>query len=518
MVRSRLGPPTNQAAGRSLTRAQALKQWRGGSSTPCWLRWRSADPCSAAACFTLYPGGMNGVHLMKRVASAGMLLAPFPLGKRPCLEYAHLAAAAQHDQPLHHPQAPPYPAGGGATYYAAPEIVPVSLLTGGGSGRLPPPPGRAAAAGAPVIQELPQLDGSTHGGGGYLQHLTSGSDANLFGQLFPGGGGPGAAAAAGRSSESPRDQLPAPGRLDGSDMLPQLEAGLANGGAGGGYFPQSPRGRREGSAENNEVRGAGGWQRGKNCLLEARCAVPGSTLGRRCARGRARRSRLQADVPSALRMAAHPMPAAAAPALPQQPIRPANGAPHPAAAAGGSSADSGKRAVTLNVGGCTFLTTAATLAAADGSYFCKLAKQAGRAGGGRGAEFFIDRTGKVGARAGGSGSGWSCAAVRRCAPPMPLWRSPPAACPPPKQPCKLPPSRRCLSTFWTSCARAASQTPHPRRCRARSACWSCWHGELVLGAAAGFPAEGAAGGTPLPCLQSHPVCGCSATLSQEHRK
>lgn len=52
----------------------------------------------------------------------------------------------------------------------------------------------------------------------------------------------------------------------------------------------------------------------------------------------------------------------------------------------------------LNVGGFSFLTTAATLAAVDSSYFCKLARQvAGRPSGSGPAEFFIDRSGKVGA-------------------------------------------------------------------------------------------------------------------------
>lgn len=58
----------------------------------------------------------------------------------------------------------------------------------------------------------------------------------------------------------------------------------------------------------------------------------------------------------------------------------------------------GKRFVTLNVGGHRFLTTAATLSAVDGSYFCKLAQQASQHAGGRGggcAEFFVDRSGKV---------------------------------------------------------------------------------------------------------------------------
>ncbi len=72
--------------------------------------------------------------------------------------------------------------------------------------------------------------------------------------------------------------------------------------------------------------------------------------------------------------------------------------PAKAADGGGSSADSGKRPVALNVGGFAFLTTTATLAAVDGSYFCKLARQvAGRPSSSGAAEFFIDRSGKVGA-------------------------------------------------------------------------------------------------------------------------
>jgi hypothetical protein len=53
--------------------------------------------------------------------------------------------------------------------------------------------------------------------------------------------------------------------------------------------------------------------------------------------------------------------------------------------------------VTLNVGGHRFLTTAATLAAVNGSYFAKLSRQAAAAAG-RGRdniEFFVDRSGKV---------------------------------------------------------------------------------------------------------------------------
>ena len=74
----------------------------------------------------------------------------------------------------------------------------------------------------------------------------------------------------------------------------------------------------------------------------------------------------------------------------------------------------GKRFVTLNVGGHRFLTTAATLAAVEGSYFAKLAaaqqaaltggssRSGGSSGGGDGkgcgpasSEFFVDRNGKV---------------------------------------------------------------------------------------------------------------------------
>lgn len=83
--------------------------------------------------------------------------------------------------------------------------------------------------------------------------------------------------------------------------------------------------------------------------------------------------------------------------------------PRPAAPAHGSGDGrpvDGKRFVTLNVGGHRFLTTAATLAAVDGSYFCKLAQQASQQAGGRGgasAEFFVDRSGKV---CGRGGAGW----------------------------------------------------------------------------------------------------------------
>ncbi|KAL4448314.1 hypothetical protein ABPG75_005533 [Micractinium tetrahymenae] len=72
-----------------------------------------------------------------------------------------------------------------------------------------------------------------------------------------------------------------------------------------------------------------------------------------------------------------------------------NQGPRPGGPANGGI--DGKRFVTLNVGGHRFLTTAATLAAVDGSYFCKLAQQASQQGGGRGgsAEFFVDRSGKI---------------------------------------------------------------------------------------------------------------------------
>ena len=80
--------------------------------------------------------------------------------------------------------------------------------------------------------------------------------------------------------------------------------------------------------------------------------------------------------------------------------------PLPAANGTTTSGDSGKRFVSLNVGGHRFLTTAATLAAAEGSYFAKLAQQGQGSSGGRGgpAEFFIDRSGKVRGR--GAGRGW----------------------------------------------------------------------------------------------------------------
>ncbi len=234
-------------------------------------------PCAHAG------GSAAGLQLMKRAASAGMLLAPFPLGKRPCLEYMHLAAAAHHDQLLHHPPGPMHPggfpgaAGGGAgagphggTYYATPEIVPVPLLApGGGSGPLPPLR-REGVAGAPVFEEMPQHNGNptVHGGGGFMQQLAGNSEAELFGELFPGGGDAGAgAAAAGHGSQSPRDQQP--GRRDGSGVLPPLAGGMANGGManGGGYLPQSPHDRREGSAENKEV---GVWMDGLSwCASDA---------------------------------------------------------------------------------------------------------------------------------------------------------------------------------------------------------------------------------------------------------
>jgi hypothetical protein len=64
-----------------------------------------------------------------------------------------------------------------------------------------------------------------------------------------------------------------------------------------------------------------------------------------------------------------------------------------------TAAAGSKRFVTLNVGGHRFLTAAATLAAAPGSYFAKLAQQA-TAGRSTGAsEFFVDRSGKVGTAA-----------------------------------------------------------------------------------------------------------------------
>lgn len=226
--------------------------------------WRPA--LTAARILPLGAGGAAGLQLMKRAASAGMLLASYPLpnGKRPCLEYMHLAAAAHHDQLLHHPPGPlPFPSGGGGggagaghggTYYATPEIVAVPLLAGGGSGQLPPLRHEGGPAGAPVFEELPQhgANPTIHGGGGFLQQLATNSEAAMFGELFPGGGGGGTAAAAavGRGSQSPREQLQqGAGRLDGSGMLPPM----ANG--GGGYYPQSPHNRREGSAENKEVGG-----------------------------------------------------------------------------------------------------------------------------------------------------------------------------------------------------------------------------------------------------------------------
>ena len=227
--------------------------------------WRSCGPpLNRRSALPNAGGATAGLQLMKRVASAGMLLAPFPLGKRPCLEYMHLAAAAHHDQLLHHPPGPlhpgSFPAAGGGTanggpYFATPEIVPVPLLAGGGSGHLPPLRREGAVAGAPMFEELPQYNGNAtvHGSGGYMQQLAGNSEVELFGELFPGGGDAGAAA--GRGSQSPRDQLP--GRRDGSGVLPPLAGGPAANG-GGFYQPQSPHDRREGSAENKEVGGRAG--------------------------------------------------------------------------------------------------------------------------------------------------------------------------------------------------------------------------------------------------------------------
>lgn len=262
------------AAGQWTTCAGTTQQAVEGSGScihMCWQfprvsTWQSCrPPLNRLSALPNAGGATAGLQLMKRVASAGMLLAPFPLGKRPCLEYMHLAAAAHHDQLLHHPPGPlhpgSFPAAGGGTagagpnggpYFATPEIVPVPLLAGGGSGHLPPLRREGAAAGTPMFEELPQHNGNAtvHGSGGYMQQLAGNSEVELFGELFPGGGDAGTAA--GRGSQSPRDQLP--GRRDGSGVLPPLAGGPAANG-GGFYQPQSPHDRREGSAENKEVGG-----------------------------------------------------------------------------------------------------------------------------------------------------------------------------------------------------------------------------------------------------------------------
>lgn len=192
---------------------------------------RLPHPCAAPpSC----PAGQGGAGLLKRVASAGVLLGgggmvPLgPLGKKPCLEYLHLGGHSGL-QPPQHPQVVPQATHYGGTIYAAPEIIAHPLLGGGGgSGRLPD---RAAgeALGAPGAQGvvIEELNPSAHGGGGYLQALvTTTSEAQLFGQLFPPGGG-----------EAP-------------------------GSGGGGGAVHSPQAQREGSAENKEV-GCG------ECLLVA---------------------------------------------------------------------------------------------------------------------------------------------------------------------------------------------------------------------------------------------------------
>lgn len=220
------------------------------------------------------PAGGNGM-LMKRVASAGMLLAPLglPLSKKVCLEYAPLAPGqhlpGQHFHPaLPSPaQQPQYHHHGGSVY-AAPEIVSHPLLGGGGgSGRLPDRllPSPAAGAGADgdlQAQQQQQHNGTMHGGGGYLQQLTSTtSDLQLFGQLFGGGGGDG------RGSQSPREDMQGNG------------TGLLDAGADGYQLPEA---QREGSAENKEVREGGLGElavclRGATCAL---CRLPHPTPGR----------------------------------------------------------------------------------------------------------------------------------------------------------------------------------------------------------------------------------------------
>lgn len=330
---------------------------------------------------------LSSVGLMQRVASSGLLLGGMglPLAKRQCtggggsgIGYLQLTPVPQPVSPVVYQ----------STIYAAPEIVQHTLLAGsGGSGRLPdrlglmppppppplpPPPGNEALVMASSLRhytsgQLPahqvhmqDHDGSGRGGTGYLQHLTSNNDAQLFGHLFPGGGGGGGSGGgAGGSggmadderggSQSPRDGSGGHLVQQDSALLPPLGGPLpgasSGGAAGNGCYPHSPRpDRQEGSAENKE------------------------------------------------------------------PSRPSGAAPGPAAAAAqpaAAAAPDSKCFVSLNVGGFCFLTTAATLAAVEGSYFSKLAQQAAAAaakarsaGSGSGsaataAEYFVDRSGKI---------------------------------------------------------------------------------------------------------------------------
>ena len=206
---------------------------------------------------------MNGMGgLMRRVASAGLMLqgagmGGMPPAKKQCLEYVQLAPP---------PQTTVYQ----STIYAAPEIVAHQLLGAGGSGRLPDrlplsPGGELAvvpAAAQPPQQPLQQQpaqqqhEGSGHGGGSYLQHLTGSGDPQLFGPWFPGdaGGGEG-------DATSPRHHLQ---QRQAAALLPALAAPTGAGSGGdNGYHPQSPKGdRREGSADNREreVRHCACWE------------------------------------------------------------------------------------------------------------------------------------------------------------------------------------------------------------------------------------------------------------------
>lgn len=163
---------------------------------------------------------MNGMGgLMRRVASAGLMLqgagmGGMPPAKKQCLEYVQLAPP---------PQTTVYQ----STIYAAPEIVAHQLLGAGGSGRLPDrlplsPGGELAvvpAAAQPPQQPLQQQpaqqqhEGSGHGGGSYLQHLTGSGDPQLFGPWFPGdaGGGEGDQPAAPPAAAPGRGPAASPG-------------------------------------------------------------------------------------------------------------------------------------------------------------------------------------------------------------------------------------------------------------------------------------------------------------------
>lgn len=291
----------------------------------------------AENCGTVGGGLCSGVSLIHRVTSTGLLMGGGNGMQLSKKPRLDFMQLAPIPQAL--PQTGPPPVYQ-STIYAAPEIMPHALLTnGGGSAVLPPRAALAAAADDLALQpHQQQAQAQAH------NHLQQQLQADESGYL---------------------QHLP---NHSDAHLFGHLFPVNGSGGAGGaaaaegnsnGRGSQSPRdGAQQGSGllapMDGSAGGAGGGGGGSGGYY------PHSPLPDRREESADNRELARAIAPSA--------------------------------------ADS-KLFVTLNVGGHRFLTTAATLAAVDGSYFAKLAQQAAAAAaknrGGGGSEYFVDRSGKM---------------------------------------------------------------------------------------------------------------------------